>query len=59
MKKLFCILLIAVLLPLPITALAEGHALYIDTEYDISGQTYGGGYVPIISNGTVHIVLPL
>ena len=58
-KKLFCILLIAVLLTLPITALADGHALYIDTEYDISGQTYGGGYVPSISNGSVHIVLPL
>ncbi len=51
--------LIAALLMLATTALAEGQALYIDTDYDISGQTYGGGYVPSISNGMAHIVLPL
>ncbi len=49
--------LIAALLMLATTALAEGQALYIDTDYDISGQTYGGGYVPSVSKGNAHIVL--
>ena len=38
---------------------AEGSALYIHTDYDIEGQTYGNGYVPTVSNNTAHIVLPL
>ncbi len=59
MRKSLCFILIAALLTLPITALADGESLYIDTEYDISGQTYGGGYVPNTDNGMAHIVLPL
>ena len=38
---------------------AEGSALYIHTRYDIKGQTYGSGYVPMVSNNAAHIVLPL
>ena len=38
---------------------AEGSALYIHTGYDIEGQTYGSGYVPMVSNNAAHIVLPL
>ena len=38
---------------------AEGSALSIDTGYDIEGQTYGNGYVPMVSNNAVRILLPL
>lgn len=63
MRKTFSLIVVLLyIIILPVFALAaetEGTALYIDTEYSIGGQTYGGGYIPDVSNNTAHILLPL
>lgn len=47
MRKTFSLIVaLLYIIILPVLALAaetEGTALYIDTEYSIGGQTYGGG----------------
>lgn len=62
MKRLSIVLtVLLILLMLPVSAFAEGGALYIDTTgiYDGMTMSYAQGYVPKISGGNALFVLPL
>lgn len=65
MRKLFALILCAVMLILPVAALASGLSsageLAVDTGHIYPGmeKSYAQGYVPAVEDGAVKIVLPL
>jgi len=54
-------LFLVLMLAFAAAALAEGDVLYIDTEnvYEGMAKSYAEGYVPTVSGGNAHFVLPL
>lgn len=63
MKKMIVgmALFLVLMLAFAAMALADGDALYIDTEnvYEGMAKSYAQGYVPTVSGGNAHFVLPL
>lgn len=60
MRKMMAgLALLVIITCLAAAALAEGSAISINSTYPIDGQTYGGGYVPVVSGDTLRVVLPL